>query len=77
VGCSNRPDNAELCVVTGAFSYTGKYIAQRLLSMGKRVRTLTRHPNRLNPFAGQVEVKSFPFDEPTALAAGLEGVGTL
>ena len=77
VGCSNRPDNAELCVVTGAFSYTGKYIAERLLSLRKRVRTLTRHPNRLNPFAGQVEVKSFPFDEPTALAASLEGASTL
>ncbi len=76
-GCSTRPDNAELCVVTGALSYTGKYIAQRLLSLGKRVRTLTRHPNRLNPFAGQVEVKSFPFDEPIALAASLEGASTL
>ncbi len=32
-------ETAELNVVTGAFSYTGKYITGRLLSMGKRVRT--------------------------------------
>jgi NADH dehydrogenase len=45
---------AKLNVVTGAFSYTGKYIAQRLLSTGERVRTLTGRPNRENPFGDQV-----------------------
>jgi len=40
----------ELNVVTGAFSYTGKYIAQRLLSMGERVKTLTGHSDLENPF---------------------------
>lgn len=30
--------NAELSVVTGAFSYTGKYITQRLLATGKLVK---------------------------------------
>ncbi len=32
---------ADLCVVTGAFAYSGKYITRRLLTAGKRVRTLT------------------------------------
>src|SRR3989454_2434877 len=32
----------EFSVVTGAFSYTGKYIAQRLLALGQPVKTLTR-----------------------------------
>lgn len=32
---------SELNVVTGAFSFTSKYIARRLLADGKRVRTLT------------------------------------
>ena len=36
----------ELNVVTGAFGYTGKYIARRLLSLGKWVKTLTGHPDR-------------------------------
>ncbi|MGB8643723.1 MAG: NAD-dependent epimerase/dehydratase family protein, partial [Anaerolineae bacterium] len=31
----------ELHVVTGAFGYSGKYIAARLLQAGHRVRTLT------------------------------------
>ena len=31
----------ELHVVTGAFGYSGKYIATRLLAEGRRVRTLT------------------------------------
>ena len=32
-------------VVTGAFSYTGGFIARRLLASGHRVRTLTGHPD--------------------------------
>lgn len=34
----------EMDVVTGAFSYTGSYIAERLLREGRTVRTLTRRP---------------------------------
>ena len=43
-------NNADLNVVTGAFGYTGKYIARKLLSTGHEVRTLTGHPGRANPF---------------------------
>ena len=28
---------AEINIITGAFSYTGKYITRRLLAMGKEV----------------------------------------
>ncbi|MGE5139222.1 MAG: NAD-dependent epimerase/dehydratase family protein, partial [Rudaea sp.] len=45
----------ELHVVTGAFGYSGKYIASRLLAAGHRVRTLTNSTRRGNPFAGRVE----------------------
>lgn len=34
----------EMDVVTGAFSYTGSYIAERLLREGRTVRTFTRRP---------------------------------
>ena len=34
----------DLAVVTGAFSYTGRYVTRRLLDQGVRVRTLTRNP---------------------------------
>lgn len=68
---------AELNVVTGAFSYTGKYITERLLSIGERVRTLTAHPNRRNMFSNRVEAFPFNFDNPLALIESLEGAATL
>ena len=70
-------ESAELNVVTGAFSYTGKYIARRLLSIGKRVRTLTGHPDCENPFGHQVSVFPFNFDNPIQLTKSLQGATTL
>lgn len=72
-------ETAELDVVTGAFSYTGKYITRRLLSMGKRVRilTLTGHPNREKLFNGEVTALPFNFDNPSQLTKSLQGVTTL
>ena len=46
--------------VTGAFSYSGKYAAQRLLERGEQVITLTGHPNRPDPFDGKI--KAYPLD---------------
>jgi nucleoside-diphosphate-sugar epimerase len=69
--------DAELHVVTGAFGYSGKYIAQRLLDAGKRVRTLTNSPQRRNPFAGAVEAHPYNFDRPRELARSLEGAAVL
>ena len=68
--------SSELNVVTGAFSYTGKYITQRLLSMGKEVRTLTRHPDRKSPFGDQVTAFPFNFDRPSDLIESLRGATT-
>jgi len=70
-------ETAELNVVTGAFSYTGKYITRRLLSIGKRVRTLTERPNRENPFGYQVSASPFNFDKPRELTDSLRGAATL
>lgn len=70
-------DNESFSVVTGAFSYTGKYIAQRLLDTGKQVRTLTGHPNRTDPFQGKVTAMPFNFDNPDELTRSLEGANTL
>jgi len=67
----------ELSVVTGAFSFTGKYIAQRLLSMGERVRTLTGRPDHENPFGHQVKAFPFNFDKPEVLLGSLRGAKTL
>jgi uncharacterized protein YbjT (DUF2867 family) len=68
---------AEINVITGAFSYTGKYITRRLLAMGKQVRTLTGHPNNPNPFGAQVSVYPFNFEKPEELVKSLEGATTL
>jgi NADH dehydrogenase len=67
----------EVNVITGAFSYTGKYITRRLLAMGKHVRTLTGHPNNPNPFGDAVEVFPFDFDQPQQLVKHLHGATTL
>ncbi len=63
--------------VTGAFGYSGKYIAQRLLAQGHQVITLTGHPDRPNPFNGAVRAYPYNFDNPAALTATLRGVDVL
>jgi NADH dehydrogenase len=60
-------------VVTGAFGYTGRYITALLLQRGVKVRTLTGHPNRANPFGNAVEAAPFSFDNPDTLARSLDG----
>ena len=70
-------NNAEMNVVTGAFGYTGKYIARKLLSTGHEVRTLTGHPGRANPFGDRVKAYPLDFDDPDGLAQNLRGATTL
>ncbi|HEX6479875.1 MAG TPA: NAD(P)H-binding protein [Ktedonobacteraceae bacterium] len=67
----------EVNVITGAFSYTGKYITRRLLAMGKEVRTFTGHPNNPNPFGDAIKVFPFNFDHPGELVKSLQGASTL
>lgn len=63
-------------VVTGAFSFTGRYVAARLLELGREVRTLTRHPQSASPFGARVE--AFPLDfDPDTLTERLRGADTL
>ena len=64
-------------VVTGAYGFTGSYIAARLLRAGETVHTLTDSPGRANPFAGMVPAFPFHFDDPDELAATLHGADVL
>ena len=64
-------------VVTGALGYTGKYITRGLLAQGGRVRSLTGHPHRPNPFGDRVDVAPLSFDDPAALVESLRGAATL
>ena len=68
---------APLDLVTGAFSYSGSHIARRLLDAGRRVKTLTFHPDRPHPLQASVEASPYRFDDPDALARSLAGVRTL
>lgn len=60
-------------IVTGAFGYSGKYIAKRLLEKGRRVKTLTNSINRSNPFGQNIEADPFNFENPDKLIKSLEG----
>jgi NADH dehydrogenase len=63
--------------VTGAFGYSGRYIAERLLAAGHEVLTLTNSLNRANPFGGRVTAAPFHFEEPHKLRDSLRGVDAL
>src|SRR2546430_13384061 len=65
----------EFSVVTGAFSYTGRYIAERLLALGQPVRTLTRHPPSRSD--GGIEVAPLDFADRDGLVDALRGATTL
>jgi len=63
--------------VTGAFSYSGKYIARKLLARGEEVITLTGHPNRPDPFNGKVKTFPLDFNDANGLTESLKGVDIL
>jgi len=65
------------CAVTGAFGYSGKYIAQRLLDKGHDVITLTNSLNRDNPLHNKIQAFPFNFETPTKLEETLRGVDVL
>jgi uncharacterized protein YbjT (DUF2867 family) len=60
-------------VVTGAFSFTGQYIARRLLAGGRRVRTLTNHPRRPAALDIDVDIAPLQFTDRAALVESLRG----
>ena len=81
---------SEVVVITGAFSYTGKYATRMLLDAGYRVRTVTGHPERggheFPPLANttrsgaprpQVAVLPYNFERRDELRKSLEGASTL
>ena len=71
------PSDAVIDVVTGAFSYSGRFIAAQLLERGRGVRTLTNHPKPDDPLAPQIPTYPLNFEDPLALVAALKGADTL
>ena len=63
--------------VTGATSYTGRFIAERLAGEGRTVVDLTRSPHIPHPLGELVTSAVLDFEDPDELARALEGVDTL
>ncbi|MEN6520274.1 MAG: NAD(P)H-binding protein [Armatimonadota bacterium] len=70
------PDS-ELIAITGAFGYSGRHIARRLLAMDKRVITLTGHPRTDSEFGNRIAAYPLDFSKPAELTESLKGVTTL
>jgi uncharacterized protein YbjT (DUF2867 family) len=69
--------NPPIDVVTGAFSYSGRFVATELLERGRGVRTLTNHPQPGDPLASRIPAQPLDFEDTDALVAGLSGADTL
>ena len=67
----------ELAIVTGAFGYTGGYVARRLIGEGVRVRTLSRRPAGQNPLGELLETVPLDFSDPDGLRRSMERAGVL
>ncbi len=68
---------SEIHCVTGAFGYSGSYIARELLALGHRVRTLTTSTGREHGFGDRVEVYPLDFADTAGLCVALTGVRVL
>jgi uncharacterized protein YbjT (DUF2867 family) len=63
-------------VVTGAFSYSGAAITRELARAGRRVRTLTGHPER-DRSGGAVDIRPLDFSDVRGLTDSLAGAVNL
>ena len=68
---------APVDVVTGAFSYSGRFVAAQLLEHGRDVRTLTNHPKPDDPLARRITAYPLDFENGDRLVAALTGADTL
>src|SRR5256885_3545308 len=60
-------------VVTGAFSFTGRFIAHRLMAQERRIKTLTNHPHRAGAEDIKAEVAPLQFADRDALVESMRG----
>ena len=67
----------ERAVVTGAFGYTGGYVARRLIHQGVCVRTLSRRGKGPTALGRMLETAPLDFSEPDSLRRSMEGAGVL
>lgn len=70
-------NDQEIHTVTGAFGFSGKYIAKRLLKAGKTVRTLTNSTDHSGELKDKIETYPLIFDDTDKLIESLQGVSVL
>ncbi len=70
-------DNKSTHMVTGAYGFTGKYIAKLLLEEGVPVATITNSPTRKNTFGDKLKAVKFNFDNHEKMVNSLQNVSTL
>jgi len=68
-----QANSAMLSIVTGAFGFSGRYIAHRLLVGGERVLTLTNHASS----SPSMQVAPLDFRNPQGLADSMTGATVL
>ena len=68
---------SQIHAVIGAYGYSGKYIAWKLLEKGHTVITLTNSLHRANPFGKKIRAYPFNFANPAELIESLKGVSVL
>src|SRR5207248_5499600 len=64
-------------VVTGAFSYTGSFIARRLLAAGHQLRTLTNKPRPPTDLAGKIVSAPLDFEDVDGMVRLMRGADTV
>jgi nucleoside-diphosphate-sugar epimerase len=69
--------NGPIDVVTGGFSYSGRFVAAQLLERGRGVRTLTNHPRPDDPLASRMATFPLDFSDTAGLVAAMQGADTL
>jgi nucleoside-diphosphate-sugar epimerase len=69
--------SSECHAVTGAFGYSGKYIAQNLLAAGHKVVTFTNSTHCEESLHARIRVCPFHFERPERLIEDLRGVEVL
>ena len=63
-------------LITGAFSFSGRFIAEELLKTGEKVETLTGHPKPEYPYFDKITIKQFNFDNFEAMVENFRGIDT-
>ncbi len=69
--------NERFDAVTGAYGYTGRFIARRLMALERPIKTLTNHPNRPGAEDVTAEVAPLQFTDRAALVDSLRGADVL